>query len=91
MALKHKISNNMDKFYFIDESGKVNSNWMARVKEVVDWIIYYNMYCIINVIMMENLEIGYLKELIQRINMIYYGHKQPMNLKIIMIIQFLNQ
>ena len=60
---------------FIDESGKVNSNWMARVKEVVDWIIYYNMYCIINVIMMENLEIGYLKELIQRINMIYYGHK----------------
>ena len=34
---------------FIDESGKVNSNWMARVKEVVDWIIYYNMYCIINI------------------------------------------
>ena len=35
--------------YFIDESGKVNSNWMVRVKEVVDWIIDYNMYCIINV------------------------------------------
>ena len=34
---------------FIDESGKVNSNWMVRVKEVADWIIYYDMYCIINV------------------------------------------
>ena len=35
--------------YFIDESGKVDSIWMKRVKEVVDWIINYNMYCIINV------------------------------------------
>jgi len=34
---------------FIDESGKVNPTWMARVREVVDWIIDYNMYCIINV------------------------------------------
>ena len=34
---------------FIDESGKINSNWMARVKEVIDWIINYNIYCIINV------------------------------------------
>ena len=34
---------------FMDESGKINSNWMARVKEVIDWIINNNMYCIINV------------------------------------------
>jgi len=34
---------------FIDETGKVNSNWMERVREVIDWIINYNMYCIINV------------------------------------------
>ena len=34
---------------FIDESGKVNDEWMLRVKEVVDWIINLNMYCIINV------------------------------------------
>ena len=35
--------------YFMDESGKINSNWMERVKEVVDWIIDYKLYCIINV------------------------------------------
>ena len=34
---------------FIDDSGKVNNKWMSRVKEVVDWIINLNMYCIINV------------------------------------------
>ena len=35
--------------YFMDESGKINSNWMERVKEVVDWIIDYKLYCTINV------------------------------------------
>ena len=35
--------------YFMDESGNINLEWMSRVKEVVDWIISYNMYCIINV------------------------------------------
>ena len=34
---------------FMDDSGKVNVDWMLRVKEVVDWIISLNMYCIINV------------------------------------------
>ena len=34
---------------FIDNYGNINSNWMSRVKEVVNWIINYNMYCIINV------------------------------------------
>ena len=36
-------------FYFMDELGKVKEEWMLRVKEVVDWIIKENMYCIINV------------------------------------------
>ena len=36
-------------FHFMDESGKVKSEWMNKVKEVVNWIISYNMYCIINV------------------------------------------
>ncbi|MBR3672863.1 MAG: glycoside hydrolase family 5 protein [Clostridia bacterium] len=35
--------------YFMDESGNVNSQWMARVKQVVDWIINAGMYCILNV------------------------------------------
>ena len=35
--------------YFMDQSGIVNSEWMSRIKEVVKWIINYNMYCIINV------------------------------------------
>ena len=35
--------------HFMDNSGKVDSKWMEKVKEVVDWIIEANMYCIINV------------------------------------------
>ena len=34
---------------FMDSSNIVNSEWMKRVKEVVDWIININMYCILNV------------------------------------------
>ena len=34
--------------HFIDENNRVNSEWMSRVREVVDWIIEENMYCIIN-------------------------------------------
>ena len=34
---------------FIDETYKVNPEWMKRVKTVVDWIINEQMYCIINV------------------------------------------
>ena len=34
---------------FMDDSGKVSSEWMSRVKEVVDWIINAGMYCILNV------------------------------------------
>ena len=33
---------------FIDEFGNVDSEWMSRVKEVVDWIVENNMYCILN-------------------------------------------
>ena len=35
--------------HFMDESGKVDLNWMSRVKQIVDWILNYNMYCILNV------------------------------------------
>jgi len=35
--------------HFMDESGKVDSKWMSRVKLFVDWIINYNMHCILNV------------------------------------------
>ena len=35
--------------HFMDENGKVNSNWMNRVKEAVNWIIKSKMYCILNV------------------------------------------
>ena len=34
---------------FMDESGKVDKDWMARVRQMVDWIINSNMYCILNV------------------------------------------
>ena len=34
---------------FMDSSNIVNSEWMKRVKEVVDWIINIDMYCILNV------------------------------------------
>lgn len=33
----------------IDEDGNVNALWMARVKEVVDYIVNEGMYCILNV------------------------------------------
>ena len=33
---------------FIDENGNINSEWMKRVKELIDWIINNNMYCILN-------------------------------------------
>ena len=35
--------------HFIDDNNKVNSEWMTRVSEVVDWIINENMYCILNI------------------------------------------
>ena len=35
--------------HFIDELGTINSHWMHIIKEIVDWIIKENMYCIINI------------------------------------------
>ena len=34
---------------FIDNEGNINSEWMKRVKEVIDIIIKENLYCILNV------------------------------------------
>lgn len=33
----------------MDDSGNVNEEWMARVKEVVDYVINEGLYCILNV------------------------------------------
>lgn len=33
----------------MDDNGKVNEAWMKRVKEVVDYVVAQDMYCIINV------------------------------------------
>ena len=35
--------------YFMDDEGNIKSEWMARVKEVVDIIIKEKLYCILNV------------------------------------------
>ena len=35
--------------HFINENNKVSSEWMSRIREVVDWVINSDMYCIINV------------------------------------------
>ena len=35
--------------HFMNENNKVNSEWMLKIREVVDWVINNNMYCIINV------------------------------------------
>jgi len=35
--------------YFIDNNGKVNPEWMSRVKEVVNWITKNKMYCILDI------------------------------------------
>ena len=35
--------------HFMDDSGKINSLWMSRVREVIGWIIENNMYCILNI------------------------------------------
>ena len=35
--------------HFINENNKVDSEWMSRIREVVDWVINNDMYCIINV------------------------------------------
>ena len=34
---------------FIDDEGNINSEWMKKVKEVIDLIIKENLYCILNV------------------------------------------
>ena len=34
---------------FMDEAGKINSEWMTRVKEVVNWTVEEKMFCILNV------------------------------------------
>lgn len=36
-------------FNHLDKNGKVNTQWMARVKEVVDYVISNGLYCILNV------------------------------------------
>ena len=33
---------------FMDKSGNVSSDWMLRVKELIEWIINLDMYCILN-------------------------------------------
>lgn len=35
--------------HFMDESGKIDEAWLARVKEVVDYVIEEDMYCIIDI------------------------------------------
>ena len=35
--------------YFIDDEGNIKSEWMARVKEVIDIIINEKLYCILNI------------------------------------------
>ena len=35
--------------YFIDDEGNIKSEWMVRVKEVVDIIISEKLYCILNI------------------------------------------
>jgi len=35
--------------YFIDDEGNIKSEWMARVKEVIDIIIKEKLYCILNI------------------------------------------
>ena len=35
--------------HFINELDEVNSDWMSRVKEAVDWAIRSNMYCILTI------------------------------------------
>ena len=35
--------------YFMNEEGIIDKIWFLKIKEVVDWIINLNMYCIINV------------------------------------------
>ena len=32
----------------MDKSGNVSSDWMLRVKELIEWIINLDMYCILN-------------------------------------------
>lgn len=36
-------------FEHMDEDGKIESNWLARVKELTDMVLEQDMYCIINV------------------------------------------
>ncbi len=35
--------------YHFDEEGNIDPEWMGKVKEVVDWVLANDMYCIINV------------------------------------------
>lgn len=35
--------------HFMNDNNIVSSQWMSRIREVVDWVINNNMYCIINV------------------------------------------
>ena len=35
--------------HFIDDEGNIKSEWMAKVKEVIDIIIKEKLYCILNI------------------------------------------
>lgn len=35
--------------YHFDEEGNIDAEWMARIKEVVDWAMEADLYCIVNI------------------------------------------
>lgn len=35
--------------YHFDENGRIDAEWMARVREIVDWAMEADLYCIINI------------------------------------------
>ena len=70
--------------HFMDNNGKVNSGWMSRVKEVVDWIINAKMFCILDV-HHDGASVQWLSEGIISKPKYIYGLKLQLNLRIMMI------
>ena len=70
--------------HFMDNDGKVSSEWMSRVKEVVDWIINAKMFCILDV-HHDGASGQWLSEGIISKPKYIYGLKLQLNLRIMMI------
>ena len=63
-----------DAYNHIDENGVIDDKWLSRLKEVVDWCIQLDMYCLVDVVETYGLYVDDLTE--DKVNLFIYLWEQ---------------